>query len=153
MEKETLTITLAIWGAFLSSVTFGWNLLRDLTRRGRLRVSCYIGNIIIPGVGTDPNSYLVWSVTNIGKESVVLTHIGGSLPKGMEFMVNTLEPLPKTLQAGENYIGYSNDLSVLSRAKSLWANDSLGRRFKSPWRKLRKMRKQFISGELAKKNG
>jgi hypothetical protein len=150
MDKNTITLIIALWGAFLSSVTFGWNLFRDLSRRGRLRVTCYIGQIVTPGVGIDPNNYIVWNVTNIGKEPVVLTHIGGSLPQKQEFMVTTQRPLPQTLQSGEYFLGYGNDLSVLARTKCLFAVDSLGRRFKAPKKQLQDMQRKYASGELSK---
>lgn len=151
MDKETITAVLAIWGAVLSSVTLGWNFIRDINQRGRLRVSCYIGKLVGGSVGVDPNSYLVWNITNIGKEPVLLTHVGGATAKE-GFMLTTHQPLPKMLQPGEYVLEYSDELSVLGpELKHLWAIDSLGRNFKAPRRQLKELKKKYASGKYAKK--
>ena len=155
MGKDISTTTiLAIWGAFLSSVTFGWNLFRDVTKRGRLKVSCYVGNIITVGVGADPSDYLVWSVTNVGGEPVVLTHIGGALKNGHHFMIGvTRIRLPHTLKPGEYIVEYSPEINILDHnLKSLWALDSVGRTFKVPCKQVRALKKKYVKGEYGKKN-
>jgi len=47
-RSSTLGVTdvLAIWGAVLSSVAFGWNLYRDLLDRGKLKVSAQIRRLV-----------------------------------------------------------------------------------------------------------
>jgi len=75
---------------------------------------------------------LVYRVTNAGRKPVVLTHIGGKLDEAHNFIVPVTD-LPRTLQPGEYYLGYSNDLSVLDKKPmALWAADSLDRYWKIP---------------------
>ena len=85
------TTFLAFWGAILSSVTFGWNLYRDLTDRARLKLTAHVRKI---GFGTNgamfaasPDSavspptdelYVVMSVVNIGRRQVQWQGWGGN---------------------------------------------------------------------------
>jgi hypothetical protein len=104
MENNTVTTILALWGAIVATFAMGWNLYRDIIQRGRLRVSCYIANIFDDIHGKDPADYLVWNVTNIGKEPVVLTNIGGNYKKKKHHKF-ILKPhnikLPHTIKPGE----------------------------------------------------
>jgi hypothetical protein len=61
-------------------------------------VRCYIGNIV-GGIGSDKQDYLVYSITNIGRKQVMVTHIGGEFKKGRGFVVIP-RSLPKMLQPG-----------------------------------------------------
>ena len=150
--SEIITLCIAIWGAVLSSVTFIWNLYTEFAKKGRLSVICYIGNIAHVGIGVDPTNYLVWKVTNIGGEPVVLTHIGGSFNNGRDFMINTRNPLPITLKPGEYVIEQSADLSTLeSKLESLCASDSLGRTFKAKQKQIRELKKKYANGVYGKR--
>lgn len=147
MTELTATTILAIWGAVLSSFTLGWNLYRDYIQRGRLRVRCFVGHIVGDPQISPQKKWLIWSVTNIGKESVVLTHIGGSYGK-TEFIVNTREPLPITLEPGQYFSSQADDFSALKKElQCLHAYDSLGRRFKAPRKTVPELKRKFASGE------
>lgn len=151
--SEIITLCIAIWGAALSSITFISNLYKDFAKKGRLSVTCYIGNIIHAGIGADPTNYLVWRITNIGGEPVVLTHIGGSFKNGHDFMIVTRTTLPMTLKPGEYVIEHSADLSALdSKLESLWASDSLGRTFKAKQKQVRELKKKYATGAYKKRN-
>ena len=143
MEKETIITILAIWGAVVSSVAIGWNLYRDIIQRGRLRVSCYIGKLVDEVTGIDPNNYLVYNITNIGKEPVMLTHIGGALQKN-HFMIKSRHQIPMTLKPGEYILEYSHDLSILGEdLKHLWAIDSLDRKYKAPRKQVKRLKREY----------
>jgi hypothetical protein len=72
MDGSIVTTLIAIYGAILSSIVFLWNLYRDLTNKGKLKVDCYIGGIIIPGGPRDETDYLIlphykyWEKTYLG---------------------------------------------------------------------------------------
>jgi hypothetical protein len=143
MSESSTIKFLALWAAILSSFTFGWIFYRDITQRGRLRVSCYIGKIFIPS--TDPKDYLIWSVVNIGKEPIVLTHIGGTLKDKTRFIVSTHKTMPITLKQGESFLDYMDDLSVLDGGLiSLWAADSLNREFKASKKQVKILKKTIL---------
>jgi len=40
--KFDLTILLALWGAIVSTFVLGWNVFRDLSDRGKIKVSCFV---------------------------------------------------------------------------------------------------------------
>ena len=129
MNEISLTTLIALYGAILSSVLLGWNIYRDLTDKGSLRVHCYIGNIIIPGGPKDENDYLVYSITNVGRKPTLVTHIGGKT-KENDFMITPRE-LPKMLKPGEYLLEYTRDLSILNdNLLCLWALDSFGKAHK-----------------------
>jgi len=81
MESEApklldyVTLGIALWGALLASIVFGWNLYRDLSDRGKLKVHCYIGLIIQPGVGVTKEDLVCWQVTNVGRQPILLTSV------------------------------------------------------------------------------
>jgi hypothetical protein len=146
-EQSAITTALAVWGALLSSITFGWNIYRDYIQRGRLRVHCFIGQIAGDSRISSKKKWLMWRVTNIGKEPVVLTNIGGNLG-ATSFAINTREPLPATLKPGEYFSSQTYDFSVLtSELRYLAAYDSLGRTFKAPAKNVRELKRKYGSGE------
>lgn len=150
MSESTITTVLAIWGAILSSIIFGWNLFRDFMQRGRLRVTCYVGYTFGDPTISSKKLLLIWNVTNIGKEPVVLTNIGGSFGK-TAFIVNTRNPLPRTLAAADYFTGFSDDLSVLKPDLIyLAAYDSLGRTFKAPNKTIKELKRKYAAGEYSK---
>ena len=137
--STTVTLVLAIWGAVLSTIAIGWNIRRDLADRGRLRVLCYLGELK-GGIPPDDRTCLVFNVTNVGRRTTVVTHIGGALRKDKHFMIITREVMPKALQPGESFLEYSHDLSVLDEGPTaLWAVDSVGNYWKISRRALRQL--------------
>lgn len=147
MNLHTTTLILAIWGAVVSTFAVGWQFYRDLVQRGRLRVSCYIG-IMVGGGVRDPNKYLVYNVTNIGREPVMLTHIGGRKKKN-SFILNPHQRLPRMLKPGEYVLEYSHSLEVLGQELvALTATDSLGRTWKAPRRQVRKLKSDYAAGAI-----
>lgn len=149
MESETsklleyFTLGIALWGAVLATIVFGWNLFRDLSDRGKLRVSCYMGLTIVPGVGIEKENQLIWSVTNVGRQPVLLTHIGGRFKKRKtSFMAKTGGDLPRMLQPGEYYLHHMGNFENLDpdNIKSLEARDSLDRAYKAPRKQVKEVK-------------
>lgn len=145
---DITTTILAIWGAVLSSFAVGWQFFRDLSQRGRLRVTCYIGQIFGSGI-RDTNNYLVYNITNIGKEPIMFTHIGGKLKK-RDFMIITRQSLPRMLQPGEYILEYTEKLDLLGpELKHLTAIDSLGRCWKAPRKQIKKLKTEYGKVNIA----
>lgn len=120
-----LTAFLAIWGAFLSSVAIGWNLFRDLTDRGKITVSFYIGNIY-GGIEPPEKDFLIFNVTNTGRRQIMITQVGGA-HKTKHFLIQGRN-IPKMLQPGEYLTEYTDDLTILDKDiifLGVW--DSLGK--------------------------
>jgi len=136
----TVTLLLAVWGAFIGTVNLLWNIRRDLRDRGRLHVLCYIGQTRGGSAGEDARRRLVYHVTNTGRRPIVVTHLGGAWSPKQHFLIPTAIPLPRTLQAGDFLLEYTDDLSMLSPPpQALWAIDSLQRHWKIPRRQLRQI--------------
>ena len=145
-EGISLTTALAFYGALLSSILFGWNLYRDLTNKGKLRIHFFIGKGFIPGQPLDENEYLVYSLTNVGRQPMMVIHIGGSMKK--DSVIIPSKHLPKMLNPGEYILDYSLNLGLLTEKglKNLWATDSLGK-----YHKLRKSVLKNLIKEARKK--
>ena len=157
MEKQTIVTILAIWGAVLSSFTVVWNLLRYHMQRGRLRISCYIGQFIgEKGSGVDSKiNYLIYQVTNMGKEPVVLAKIGGTYKDKTGFLVMPplRQALPLTLKPGEYAMIECSDLHTLGKyLKCLIAIDSLGRQWKAPKKQIKDLKQRYADGEFKEAN-
>ena len=143
MTKETITTILAIWGAMLSSIAIGWNLYRDISQRGRLRVNCYLGKIVDEARGLDPKNYIVWNITNVGKEPSILTTIGGAF-QDSHFLIKTRNQLPLTLKPGEYILEYSDGIEIFEKdLKYLWAIDSIGKYYKAPRKQMKILFKDY----------
>jgi hypothetical protein len=134
---DSLTTFLALWGAVVSTIAIGWHIWRDLLDRGKLRVICYVGQVVGGPGPPDPTPKLVYNVTNTGRRPILVTHIGGAFAKDRHFMVPMRDQMPRMLQPGEYLLEYSKDLSVLDeKPTALWAIDSLGKHWKVPRKQL-----------------
>jgi hypothetical protein len=145
VTAETITLIIAIWGALLSTLAIGWNLYRDLSDRGKLRVSCYIGLIVQEGVGIEKEDLLFWNVTNIGRQPVLLTNIGGQT-EDSHFTVKTHQPLSMMLQPGEYFTDYVDDYSNIDikNLKALTATDSVGKTYQVSRKQLKEVKERLI---------
>jgi len=143
MNKETVTIILAIWGAIVSTIVIIWNIYNSLKDKGKLKVDCYIGNQVIEGVGIVKKQLLVWNITNIGKREIIISHIGGKLSKS-DFILSTRNQMPHKLRPGEYILEYSNDLSILSDDKlKLLVLDTLGNEYSPKKKRLREAKRKY----------
>jgi len=139
-----LTAFLAIWGAVLSTIGIVWNLYRDLSDRGRLRVTCYLANIVSEAGQADPKDYLAWAVVNVGRRPIVVQHLGG-INEEKRFLIRPWNTdLPKKLAPGESLTGYTPELSVLGKKlKHLTALDATGKYHKAPRKQVRALKREY----------
>jgi hypothetical protein len=162
----SVTTFLAIWGALLSSATFGWNLRRDLSDRARLQLTARVRKLVVGADGqwfaASPNAdvhpatdelYVVMSVVNVGRRPVQWQSWGGCYRRTVNnktgiFIVG--RDLPKMLNEGESH----QELTVLGadllpandKVKTLSVSDASGKEWKLSWWQMRKLRneaKQF----------
>ncbi len=139
-DRESFPVTtgIAIAAVFVASFSLGWNVYRDVIDKGRLRLHCYIGNDIAPGQPPDDTHYLFFSVTNVGRRPIMVTHVGGSTTTKPFFILP--QNLPRMLQPGEYLVEQTFELERLNdELRSLWVTDSLGREYKAPAKLLRKL--------------
>lgn len=144
MDQSTTTTILAIWGAALSTFAVGWQFFRDISQRARLRLSCYVAMKVYDD-HIDKKEHLVFHVTNIGKEPVMLHSIGGKLKGKTNFMIKTGQELPMMLKPGEYYMNYmlSPD-SFNEDTRALFASDTISREWKLSSRRFRNLKKEIL---------
>jgi hypothetical protein len=115
----SLTSFLAVWGAILSSITFGWTLYRDVRDRAKIRLSAQVRRIgqredgayfsIAPEVdiaGVSQQLFVVISVVNVGRRRMRWKGVGGyyrHAVDGKDGFVISARFLPKTLEEQEGH--------------------------------------------------
>jgi len=160
---DSPTTFLAAWGdvllstvaIVLSSIAIGWNIYRDLTDKGKLRVSCNLMKKVTPGVGIAPEEYLVWNIVNVGRQPVLLTTIGGQLRNKEAFLLSNPKcQLPVMLRSGEFVLEYqkANEFGELIDGDlvALTAIDSLNCTYKAPRKQIKRIKKDFADSKKGK---
>ncbi|SRR6266571_3157160 len=153
MSEDTLllkivTIALAAYGALLSTIIAVWNVYREVTNRGRLRVRVSIANKFAVGVGTIATNKLWYKVTNVGRQPIWLTQIGGGLRNGMHFLIDVPAQFLVKLEPGQTFDDASSDATNLKadgpdRVTFLCAWDTVDKVHKLPRRRLRALLKEI----------
>jgi len=115
-----LTKFLAVWGAILSSITFGWSLYRDLRDRAKITVSAELRRIVqregdgaffssapdLPVQGASERLFVVVSVVNVGRRPMRWKGLGGKYRhavNGRKGFIVSARHLPRTLQEQEQH--------------------------------------------------
>jgi hypothetical protein len=141
------TILVAMYGAVVATAVAIWNIYRSITDRGRLRVTVTRVEAFAPGVDEDK---LCYEVTNVGRQPIWLTQIGGVYrTRGDDFMI-PLNQLPKKLEPGETFNAASpSDAENLDAERVLFfgAWDSFGKIHKLPRRQLKALLKDLTGGK------
>ncbi len=138
-ESWSTTTILAIYGAVLSTIVMIWNIIREITNRGRLRVTVTLAEIFSAGVGRIATDKLWYKVTNVGRQPIWLSQIGGGLSNGKHFLITVQEQFPIKLDPGQDFSDASADASQLGGPEKivfLGAWDTLGKIHKVPRRRL-----------------
>ena len=133
------TILVAVYGAVVATAVAVWNIYRGITDRGRLRVSVTRANVFAPGVGDVAKDKVWYKVTNVGRQPIWLTQIGGDTKNREHFFIDVPQQLPKKLEPGEAFDDASSNAKSLDaeNVSFLGAWDSLGRIHKLPKRPLK----------------
>jgi hypothetical protein len=143
-ETSIVTTVLAAWGALLSTAIAVWNIYREVTNRGRLRVIVTLADIAAAGVGTIAKNVVWYKVVNVGRQSIWLQQIGGGLRNGQHFLITTAKTLPIKLEPGESFDDYSSDArKVDGDITFLGAWDSVGKIHKLPRRQVKALLKRL----------
>jgi hypothetical protein len=119
-----LTMFLAVWGAILSSITFGWTLYRDMRDRAKIKLTAQLRRIgrregdgqgyaaepslNIRGLGDE--LYVVVSVTNVGRRRMNWKGWGGTYRKpvnGHKSFIVSARDLPKMLEEQEQHAEFA----------------------------------------------
>lgn len=159
-DKTTdMTLVLAAYGAILSSVIFGWNLLRDLSDRAKLKLELSIRKITkvtdgkfyaaLPSMALEPvteHLYLVLSVVNVGRRPMLWEGWGGKYfePVNGDTGFTILgQNLPKMLNEREGHREFTElDHGLMPNLKTLFMWDASGKKWNVGWWTLRKLRRE-----------
>ena len=139
MQDSSLTKFLAVWGAILSSITFGWSPYIDLRDRDKIKLSAELRRIgrregdgafftsapDLPVQGASENLFVVVSVVNVGRRPMRWKGLGGTyrhaVGKRKGFLISA-RALPRTLQEQDSTMSSSTSsrppTSSLRTAKS-----------------------------------
>ena len=164
---NNLTTFLAVWGAILSSITFGWTLFRDLRDKAKFQVNIKVRRIgvgptgmgfaVSPSMAVDGVSqelYLVVRVVNVGRRPMLWEGWGGKYFQPQHgktgfFIVG--ENLPKMLAEHESH----SEKTVLENAwienvKTLYVWNASGRHWKLSRHNMNQLRTE-VKKALAEK--
>jgi hypothetical protein len=168
-----ITGFLAVYGAILSSIGFGWNLYRDLLDRPKLKISANVrrlargvdgkGFAVKPDLqvqGASVDLFVVMSVVNVGRRPVQWEGWGGKYFKPVhdrDGFVVIGRDLPKMLKEGETHAEFSlleDDLRPANdNVKSLMVWDSYGKNWKLSKRELKKLRAEARAARSSANTG
>jgi len=146
-QVEFWTILIAAYGAIVATGSLVWNILREVTDKGRLSISAMIGRFL--GAPTS-DDHFVLTITNVGKRPLMVKGYGGYLRgywrhRKAFFVVS--RGLPKMLTPTEHHIEWSDELGKILDAKvgrvCVW--DSLGREFNLSRRHLRRLQREYAN--------
>jgi hypothetical protein len=159
-DAKGLTTFLAVWGALLSSITFGWTLYRDLRDRAKIKLTAGVRRIgqrdgdgklfsIEPGQdipGASERLFVVVSVVNVGRRPMRWQGLGGHYKKpvnGKSAFVINARFLPQTLeeQKGHDEFTELDEQFLKDNIRTLTVWDIAGRK----WNVSRHDMKQLIN--------
>lgn len=154
------TTALAIYGAVVATITFGWNLFRDLRDRGKLKIFASVRRIVegpngarysikhdFPAEGASEGLYIVMTVANIGRRPMRWEGWGGRYKtpyKGKKAFLCIPRYLPKILAEKESHQEYT-ELEPefdLGNIKKLYIWDGVDGEWKLSRWQLRKLRSE-----------
>jgi hypothetical protein len=157
-----LTKFLAVWGAILSSITFGWSLYRDLRDRAKIKISAELRRIgqregdgafftaapDLPVERVGEKLFVVVSVVNVGRRPMRWKGLGGNYRhavSGRKGFLISARHLPRTLEEQEQHDEvfdfeqpFDQELAN-GRVKRLYIWDVAGREWTVPRRDLKKL--------------
>ena len=158
-KSDGLTMFLAVWGAILSSIIFGWTLYKDLRDKAKIKVTANIRRIgrregdgqgydaepslNIRGLGNE--LYVVVSVINVGRRRMNWKGWGGTYQTSVNgqkaFIVSALH-LPKMLEEQEEhkeFAGLDKQIGT-GNIKGIYIWDGAGRKWHVSRADMKKLR-------------
>lgn len=154
------TAAIACYGAVLATITFGWNLFRDLRDRGKIKIHASVRRIVegpagarysitpdFPAVGASEKLYIVMTVANVGRRPMRWEGWGGHYKKNYKGQPSFLcipHHLPKILAEKEIHQEFTEleEEFDLNNLKRLYIWDGLDGEWKLSWWQLRKLRSE-----------
>lgn len=157
-NNHDLTAFLAVWGAILSSITFGWTLYRDMRDKPKIKVTAQIRRIgqregdgqwyaAEPSMniqGLSDQLYIVVTVTNVGRRRMNWQGWGGiyrTPVNGHSTFLVSARDLPKILEEQEQHSEFTGvDKQIgTGNLKGIKVWDGAGRKWHISRKKMKKL--------------
>jgi len=158
-----MTAFLAVWGAILSSITFGWTLYKDLRDKAKIKLTARLrimgkrdvdGALYVadPGMniaGAGDELFIVVSVINIGRRRMHWKGLGGTYKKpvnGKDNFIVSTQHLPKILEEQESLdeIALLNAEIVSGNLKGMYIWDGAGRNWHVSSKDIKKLKADIV---------
>jgi hypothetical protein len=150
------TTALAIYASVLATITFVWNLLRDLRDRGKLKISAKVRRIVsgpdgpryavaydFPAAEASKELYIVMTVANVGRRPMRWEGWGGFYKKpfkGKTSFVIIPRLLPKILAEMETHQEFTMLDDGFDNIKKLHIWDGITDEWKLSFWQMRRLR-------------
>lgn len=146
-----IPITISFISLLVSFAVLCWTIYRDESHLGKMKVSMFWGKVLNQQ-GFSGEEGLSLTVTNVGKEQIVINSFGGKIKDGSLALISMAETitLPKKLDVGETcyiYLKYSPVFQKWLELKKFYVFDTFDRKFAADKKDLDKVKKS-ISGKF-----
>lgn len=156
--EETLTLTLAVYAATLSTIlTLGWlrhRIREAITTKHAAQVRCKISRIVPDPDGNNKLYFCVF-ITNTGSKTMVVNQVwakGVTPNKHKEEFLFTFAELPATIASGETIRCSSSDLNFFKNTiNGLYIVDARDKEWSLPQKELNRLRRHAKKLQLAMK--
>ena len=159
IKVVNMTAFLAVWGAILSSITFGWTLYKDLRDKAKIKLSAQLRiigeregdgapfvaapHLNIQGAGDQ--LFIVVSVINIGRRRMRWKGLGGTYRtpvNGRQTFIVSARNLPKIREEQEalDEIAELNQEIVDGNLKGIYIWDGSGRIWRVPRKEIKQLK-------------
>lgn len=139
----TLTDITAFSGLFIATTALVWNIIRDLSDKGKLRIDAMIGKMIPDYKDKD---YFVLTITNVGRRPLIVKMICGTNRKikkddKTNFLYKPIN-LPQMLKEGECILECYDIINLKSNITSIYVVDSCGKKYYLSRKRLKQLIKE-----------
>lgn len=143
--KNNPTITIAIYGAILSTIAIGWNIYNNLQDRPKIKISTKFG--FMAGDNSE-KTFLFIKAINRGRRPITLSSVGIRCEKNDLLNLKTFS-LPSELNEGKNHIEWFKVEELKNKHCSFaWYRDETGKLYKS--KSIRQKLKNYFDSEKNK---
>lgn len=142
-----IPITISFVSLLVSFAVLCWTIYRDKSHLGKMKISMFWGKVLNQQ-GFSGEEGLSLTVTNVGKEQIVINSFGGVINDGTLALVSMAEAiiLPKKMDIGETcniYLKYAPVFQRWLELKKFYVYDTFGRKFAADKKDLDKVKKSI----------
>lgn len=132
-----MSFWIALYGAFLSTAVFIWNIYNKANDKGKLKITAYFGDAVIQpwAPAEDLKTVIYFVIVNNGSKPIVVSKLGGTYKKIYNEEVRSftihMNNQNKKLEPGDEMIEIFTNLSIINdKVKNLYVYDTLGTKYK-----------------------